>query len=129
MSYHGRTFSPADQWYSGTLEEQREFALHKIGEVMRLLVDLAAEAENPPRRWWRRRPRVDRQRVYDLQDAATTLGDAVSHLRERYLAAVVWDYLNRAFPPGTMPGSEDEAFQEVERLRAWVRELAGLTDE
>lgn len=71
--FRGCTFSPAEKWFEGG----PEFAFEKLEEISRFLLDLAAEADSGSRR----RRRKNSQAFYDLEDAATTVSDAIALLR------------------------------------------------
>lgn len=75
--YRGKTFSPAQRWIDGG----PPFAFEKLAEVRSYLLDLCEEEEarGDKRHWWQRR-QVRWQRVYDLQDAATTVSDAIHYI-------------------------------------------------
>lgn len=66
----GKTFSPAQSWFDGG----PAFAFEKLEEVRAMLLEQATEEEAKKRR------HRDRQRVYDLQDAATTISDAIHYI-------------------------------------------------
>jgi hypothetical protein len=76
----GTTFSPAERWFNGGTD----FALKKLDEVDQYLRDLNDELWDE-RPWWcsrRRWYRRHQQRVYDIEDAARTVGDARRQLAE-----------------------------------------------
>lgn len=68
--FRGRTFSSTNSWIDGG----PAYAFKKLEEVRAMLLEEAVSEES------KRRRRCDWQRVYDFQDAASTISDAIHYI-------------------------------------------------